>query len=79
MLFFHNPSVVHRGVASTFAIVVLALTILIAINVIASPIVATHDLALDAIGATTVGDVTHLATKVFRRFAKEAFLETSTS
>ena len=50
--------------------------ILVAIDVVASPIAATHDLALGAIGAAIVGGVAHLATEVFRRFVKEAFLQT---
>jgi hypothetical protein len=51
-------------------------TISIAITVVASPIVATRDLALGAIGAAIVSGVAHLAKDVFRRFAKEASLQT---
>ena len=51
-------------------------TILVAIGVVASPIIATCDLALGAIGVAIVSGVSHLVTEVFRRFAKEAFLQT---
>ncbi len=50
--------------------------ILVAIVVVALPIVTTHDLALGAIGVAIVGGVMHLATEVIRRFAKEVFLQT---
>ena len=50
-------------------------TILVAVNVVALPIVTTRDLALGAIGAAIVGGVTYLATEVLRRFAKEAFFQ----
>jgi len=48
----------------------------VVIDVVASLIIATRDLALGAIGAAIVGGVVHLAKEVFRRFAKEAFLQT---
>jgi hypothetical protein len=65
--------------ATTVAVAIVAnvlSTISVAIDVVASPIAATHDLALGAIGAAIVGGVAHLATEVFRRFVKEAFLQT---
>ena len=43
---------------------------------VALSIIATRDLKLGAIGAVIVSSVTHLATEVFQRFAKEAFLQT---
>ena len=51
-------------------------TISVAIGIVASPIIATRNLALGAIGAAIVGGVVHLAMEVFRCFAKEAFLQT---
>ena len=48
----------------------------VAIDVVASPIAATHDLTLGVIGAAIVGGIAHLSTEVFRHFVKEAFLQT---
>ncbi len=68
---------VQRVTTIVVAIVVdVSSTISVAIGVVASPIVAMCDLALGAIGAAIVGGVAHLATEVFRRFAKEAFHQT---
>ena len=68
---------VRRATTVVVAIVVdVSSTISVAIAVVASPIVATRDLALGAIGAAIIGGVAHLAMEVFRRFAKEAFLQT---
>ena len=50
-------------------------TILVAVNIVALPIVATRDLALGAIGAAIVGGVAHLAMEVLRCFVKEAFFQ----
>jgi hypothetical protein len=48
---------------------------LVAVDVVALPIVATRNLTLGAIGLAIVGNVAHLATEVLRRFAKEAFFQ----
>ena len=60
-------------------VVNVSLTISVAVDVVASPIVTTRNLALGAIGAAIVSGVMHLATEVLRRFAKEAFFNCSTS
>ena len=51
------------------------ISIAIAIVVIASSLVATHDLALRAIGETAIRGVAHLPSEIFRRLSKEAFFK----
>ena len=57
---------VQRVTTIVVAIVVdVSSTISVAIGIVASPIIATRDLALGAIGVAIVGSVVHLAIEVF--------------
>jgi len=54
-------------------VVLSTISIVIAIVVVESSLVATRDLALRTIGATAIRRVAHLASEIIRRLSKEAF------
>ena len=70
----------QRVVTVVVAIVVnVSSMILVAVDVVASPIIATRDLALGVIGAAIIGGVTHLAMEVSAALGRRRFFNRSNS